>query len=58
MNIYLFSYVQIHPMTTYKITDGLTNVIFAGPFIYLIGVVHRFQHCAGHITMGSCVQRE
>ena len=22
-------------------------------FIYLFGVLHRFQHCTGHITMGS-----
>ena len=23
------------------------------PFIYLFGVLRRFQHCTGHITMGS-----
>ena len=22
-------------------------------FIYLVGVLHRFQHCTGHITTGS-----
>ena len=22
-------------------------------FIYLFGVLHHFQHCAGHITTGS-----
>ena len=26
-------------------------------FIYLFGVLHRFQHCSGHITMGSFVGR-
>ena len=23
--------------------------------IYLFGILHRFQHCTGHITMGSFV---
>ena len=26
-------------------------------FIYLFGVLYRFQHCTGHITMGSFVGR-
>ena len=27
-------------------------------FIYLFGVLRRFQHCTGHITMGSWKGRE
>ena len=27
--------------------------LFSVSFIYLFGVLHRFKHCTGHITMGS-----
>ena len=26
-------------------------------YFYLFGVLHRFQHCTGHITMGSWKDR-
>ena len=32
--------------------ERLNNLV-----IYLFGVVHCFQHCTGHITMGSFVGR-
>ena len=33
------------------ITFGVVNERYI--FIYLFGVLRRFQHCTGHITMGS-----
>ena len=35
--------------------EAVTSVWFRTPTrgVYLFGVLHRFQHCTGHITMGS-----
>ena len=33
-----------------SVTKGLAQYIY---FIYLFGVLRRFQHCTGHITTGS-----
>ena len=30
-----------------------TNALSLMPFVYLFGVLRRFQHCTGHITTGS-----
>ena len=32
---------------------GLKNIVEITVFIYLFGVLCRFQHCTGHITTGS-----
>ena len=43
--------VQWHPLTnTFFI---YISVEYFYLFIYLFGVLHRFQHCTGHITTGS-----
>ena len=34
-------------------TDGRKISYGRNLFIYLFGVLHRFQHCTGHITTGS-----
>ena len=38
--------------TSTKILIKIT-CLEVGSFIYLIGVLRRFQHCTGHITTGS-----
>ena len=35
-----------------KFWDNKSNAVSL-VFIYLFGVLHRFQHCTGHITTGS-----
>ena len=45
------SYTQIvHPCSDFYLRSRLGFYI---PFIYLFGVLRRFQHCTGHITTGS-----
>ena len=34
------------------ITPNYSGSVF-GNYIYLFGVLHRFQHCTGHITAGN-----
>ena len=38
---------------------SVTTILYAmsAYVIYLLGVLHCFQHCTGHITMGSFVGR-
>ena len=41
--------------TTCFVSDEITQIqIFKDLCIYLFEVLHRFQHCTDHITMGSC----
>ena len=39
------------------IEEGCKVLVSAKLFIYLFGVLHHFQHCTGHITMGSWESR-
>ena len=40
------------------LTDVLTDIrLCTSKFIYLFGLERRFQHCTGHIMMGSSMGR-
>ena len=43
----------IFPSGCYTYIEGKSNVYKTYLFIYLFGVLRRFQHCTGHITTGS-----
>ena len=43
-----FNLFEKYLLVTISVVSTQTNL-----FIYLFGVLRRFQHCTGHITMGS-----
>ena len=51
----LVSYHRYHKIDTDQFCNDFNNIPFvlSPGFIYLFGVLRRFQQCTGHITMGS-----
>ena len=51
-------FVICHKLCTERCAGSLVRLltdskVFHSIFIYLFGVLRRFQHCTGHITTGS-----